>query len=916
MTTKTRAVNAVFQKISKTLLLLLLFCSPVFGQPTPSSSKVLSPGGYKALTDKISKKGAVRIIVGVDTPFQPLADPASKASTIQMNRIALVQDALLSELAEKKLRKIHKYRYIPYIFMEVDDSALQAILASPLATFIQEDIPVPPLLDLSVPRIGATSLWESGYTGEGVAVAVLDTGVDKTHPFLSGSVVSEACYSTTSTTYNASSLCPGGVAESTASGSALPYGGVCPSGECDHGTHVAGIIAGRSGVPGSPGPGVAPGSEIIAIQIFSRFDDADLCNNNPPCTLTFTSDQIKGLERVYALRTTYNIASVNMSLGGGNYSSNCDSDIRKDAIDNLRAAGIATIISSGNSGYCGATGAPACISSAVSVGATNDSDAVAAYSNSASFMSLFAPGSSINSSTPGSSYASWNGTSMAAPHVSGAWALLKQANPLATVDEVLNAFTSTGETVTDTKCTSFSKQRINVNEALTLLGTAGPPFVATTSPEDGANGIGLSTSITAKFNKSMDASTITTSTFFLTNGGIPVEGSVSYNATTRTATFIPSVSLSYNTNYTATVTTGVTDTAGTPLTENKTWSFTTEQEVITSQILFETFESDLAPPGWSVIDNIGSIVVWRFNDPGGRTNLTGGSGGFAIIDSDTAGKVDVDTELITPSMDLSGYTGARLSFKTDFYHFSNEVADVDISTNGGSSWTNLWRKTGNYRGPQTVTLDISSYVGNSNVMVRFHYYNANYEWWWEVDNVEITATNPVTTKHTLSITFPGDPNSGTITITPYNIGCNADYSQQFDDGTSLTLTETAAEFSLFSGWSGACTGIATDCMITMNSDKGVSATFVNDTAHRVRLGDTTTYFSTLQDAYAGVSSGSVVKAWSVEFPENLSLSQRKNIILKGGYDETYTTNSNNFTVLSGNLSIGLGSLTVKNLIIK
>ena len=101
---------------------------------------------------------------------------------------------------------------------------------------------------------------------------------------------------------------PGGEEESDRWDRQCPMGVLYPSGECNHGTHVAGIVAGRSGVSGSPGPGVAPEADIIAIQVFSRVLVTALVHG--------TSDIMKGLERVYELRNTYSIASVNMSLGG------------------------------------------------------------------------------------------------------------------------------------------------------------------------------------------------------------------------------------------------------------------------------------------------------------------------------------------------------------------------------------------------------------------------------------------------------------------------------------------------------------------------------------------------------------------------------------------------------------------------
>ena len=287
-------------------------------------------------------------------------------------------------------------------------------------------------------------MWANGFTGSGQVVAVLDTGVDSAHPFLAGKVVEEACF--TSNRVAGSGNCPNGTSTQTGPGSGVPCT-YAPSG-CRHGTHVAGIAAGR----GSTFSGVAKDANVMSVQVFSRFTGS-ICasSGEDPCTRSYVSDQMAGLERVFALRFTRNFSSVNMSIVGGRFTSNCDTDPRKAIIDNLRSAGIATVISSGNDGFTDSMGAPACISSAVSVGSTTKFDTLSSFSDSASFLSLLAPGENINSSVPGGGFAFFSGTSMAAPHVAGAWALLKQHDSSASVTALLSNLQKTGLPVTDTR---------------------------------------------------------------------------------------------------------------------------------------------------------------------------------------------------------------------------------------------------------------------------------------------------------------------------------------------------------------------------------------------------------------------------------------------------------------------------------
>ncbi|MCD6387899.1 MAG: S8 family serine peptidase [Desulfobulbaceae bacterium] len=338
-----------------------------------------------------------------------------------------------------------------------------------------------------MPLIGATDAWFSGYGGDGQVVAVLDTGIESSHSFLSGKVVHEACFSTNYASDSASTLCPNGLETQVGTGA----GEACTvSSSCDHGTHVAGIVAGK-GTGGTTFSGVAQDADIMAIQVFSRFDDPDICTYGSPCVLSFTSDQISALEHVYAQKDNFNIAAVNMSLGGGHYASTCDSDsaATKAAIDLLRSVGIATIIASGNDGYTDGISSPACISSAISVGSTTKSDVVSSFSNSAQILNILAPGSSINSSVTGNGFLSFNGTSMAAPHVAGAFAVLRSEAPDASVAEILNALQSTGATITDSR-NGIAKSRIQVDAALVNVGAPPNTGVLSLSSSEGLSASG------------------------------------------------------------------------------------------------------------------------------------------------------------------------------------------------------------------------------------------------------------------------------------------------------------------------------------------------------------------------------------------------------------------------------------------
>ncbi|WP_315790433.1 S8 family peptidase [Fischerella sp. JS2] len=419
---------------------------------------------FDNLISKANKYGTVRVIIGLRTNFIPEGRLATPLAQSQRTAIAQTQNLILSKLLTYKPTAITKFKTIPYFAAKLNARALTALESDPNLISIQEDIAVPATLTESISVIKANSAWESGFTGAGQTVAILDTGVDSSHPFLAGKVISEACYSTNDSAYDSTSLCPNGSTQQVGTGSAVNCTTIIV--DCNHGTHVAGIAAGK----GPNFSGVAKDAKIIAIQIFSRFNSAKACDPLPaPCILSYASDQIRALEQVYNLRSSFTIAAANMSLGGGSYTTNCDAGYGnlKAIIDNLRSVGIATIIAAGNDGSINGLSFPACISSAISVGSTKDGssvgavDEVSSYSNSASFLSLLAPGEAIYSSVPGGNYANYYGTSMAAPHVTGAWAIFKQKNPSATVADTLANFQNTGIPITDPR-NGIQKSRIRL----------------------------------------------------------------------------------------------------------------------------------------------------------------------------------------------------------------------------------------------------------------------------------------------------------------------------------------------------------------------------------------------------------------------------------------------------------------------
>ena len=423
------------------------------------------------LAEHARQRGSARVILQMRAPAKATATAAKAAS-----------DRALRDLGRQGLKEIRRYQHAPLVAVEVDEAALRAAARHPDVAAVHEDRLHRPSLADSGPLVGAPEAWSLGFGGAGQHIAILDTGVDAFHPFLAGKVVHEACFSSTFAPDSATTACPNQLESQTGPSAAAPCS--APD-DCFHGTHVAGIAAGNgpNAVPAQAFSGIARDAKVIAIQVFSVFTDPAICGTgSPSCALAYTSDLLAALDYVAGLRTTLAIAAVNMSLGGGRSTGPCDDDPLKPAIDQLRAAGIATVVASGNDGFADALSFPACISSAVSVGAsTKPPEAIARFTNRGAMLSLLAPGTSIRSSVPGGAYDSFSGTSMATPHVAGAFALLKQKRPAASVDQLLAALISTGSPIADPF--AGTRPRIRLPEALEAIVPTGPLLAV--SPAEG-----------------------------------------------------------------------------------------------------------------------------------------------------------------------------------------------------------------------------------------------------------------------------------------------------------------------------------------------------------------------------------------------------------------------------------------------
>ncbi|GAA4693544.1 S8 family serine peptidase [Promicromonospora umidemergens] len=650
--------------------------------------------------------------------------------------------------------------------------------------------------------IGVPEVWDQGYTGEGITVANIDSGVDVEHPALLQHYRGYLGSDGLDNDYNW-----------------FDASGACDGAPCDgdaHGTHVMGTMVGDDGAGNQIG--VAPDADWIAANGCATCSDADLLASGQWILAPTRAD---GSDPDPAQRPHI----VNNSWG--QQAPGAIDDFMSDEIAAWEAAGIFGAWAAGNAGEagCQSTSSPGANVATYAAGAFGESGDIAVFSSRGpgadgeTKPNLAAPGDEVRSSVPGGDYAEFSGTSMASPHLAGAVALLWSAAPVLVGDieateELLNqtsadvADDSCGGTTADNNVWGEGKLDVPAlvgNAPIdgygflagTVTGPDGEPVAGArvtagersdTADAEGAYRLGLAEGSheltvsafgfldaaaqadivegeTTTLDISLEVAPTTTVSGTVTDGsghGWPLDAHVtvqgapsSVSAWTDPFTGEYSFEVPQSAPHTLVVDpsvlgygtlTQVVEVGAGPASADVAPTALNEctapgYALAGAGAGVEEFESGGVPEGWTVEDLAGTEQVWTFDDGAGAGNQTGGEGLFAEVNSDAYGPEGTqDTILTSPAFDLSDVEAPLLTFDQSYVALA-DYADVDLSLDGGETWETVLHQTSEAGGRTVVAL--AGAGGQSDVRVRFHYGDGAWALWWQVDNVSIGECLPV-----------------------------------------------------------------------------------------------------------------------------------------------------------------------------
>ena len=339
----------------------------------------------------------------------------------------------------------HVFRIVPAMAVSIPVMALDGVRRNPNVTVVEPDGTVTVVdaeLDAAwgVSRIGSGVAHAGGNTGAGVKVAIVDTGIDCTHPDLRAN-------------------CVGGID--------FVNDDNDPSDDHGHGTHVAGTVAAQD--DGAGVVGVAPDVSLYGIKVLNASGGG------------YWSDIVAAIEWA----ADNGIQVTNNSYG----SSAHPGTIVNAAFANAAAQGVLHIAAAGNTGTCAGTentvGYPARFASVVAVAATNALDERACFSSTGPDVEIAAPGVSINSTCIGSGYMRLSGTSMASPHVAGVAALVIASGVSSSAEARARLADAADDLGLAGRDSHFGFGLVDPNEAITALPPNIAPVVTITSPASG-----------------------------------------------------------------------------------------------------------------------------------------------------------------------------------------------------------------------------------------------------------------------------------------------------------------------------------------------------------------------------------------------------------------------------------------------
>ena len=340
------------------------------------------------------------------------------------------------------------YKTFHGVYTQISKKTYAAVQALSYVKAIYRNEEVKAVLDQSVPLIGADKVWtQLGAKGEGMVVGIIDTGIDYRHPDLGNGF---------------------GPSYKVIGGYDFVNEDADPIDDNNHGTHCAGIVAADGLLKG-----VAPKAKLIALKVLNASGSGNW------------DDILAAIEWVSDPNNDDNFSDhlniVSMSLGGpGNAN-----DPLSTAVDNAVSLGTTFCIAAGNSGNYNTIGSPGTARSAITVGATDMTDLIASFSSKgpntiigAIKPEVVAPGVDINSTITNGGYASYNGTSMATPHVAGLVALLKQLHPTWTSEQMKSALVTTAKVLPSQSVFAQGGGRIQSLEAAKATSFAVPSLLS------------------------------------------------------------------------------------------------------------------------------------------------------------------------------------------------------------------------------------------------------------------------------------------------------------------------------------------------------------------------------------------------------------------------------------------------------